>query len=106
MSLLGKFWGTIKVWQKTCDFCGTKIIPHGSSQADIDPSIRMTKEDHVRRMRSAGIDPRKRVKHTGHRCSACNIITCCPCSQRAAAKLGVRYFVCPECGANIHQNMV
>lgn len=70
-----------------CGFCGTNIVPHRSGA-------------------SVGVDPYERMKHTGHYCAKCNVVTCCPCSRKAATKLGVSHFVCPTCGGNVHNTMV
>jgi predicted RNA-binding Zn-ribbon protein involved in translation (DUF1610 family) len=71
----------------TCDFCATNIVPQ---QGGV----------------SIGVDLYEKMKHTGHYCSACNVVACCPCSRKAATKFGASHFVCPKCGANVHNTMV
>jgi len=73
--------------QKKCHFCGTNIISHEGGVM-------------------IGSDPVERMKHTGHWCFKCQVIACCPCSHAAAKEAGVGYFICPQCGANIHENML
>lgn len=42
---------------------------------------------------------------TGYYCVDCNKIACSQCSFRAAKLAGKSHFVCPACGANIHESL-
>ena len=70
-----------------CDFCEATIVPQGSGRA-------------------IAADPYERMKQTGHYCSDCNVVACCPCAHKAAMKVGASYFICPTCGESIHNHMV